>query len=91
MVFAEQLRNVVSTGDIVIGISGSGNSSNVLKAMEVAKEHNAVTVGITGFSGGKLKAMVDYSVHTDINDMQLAEDVHMNWVHIMMKCFLHEN
>lgn len=91
VVFEEQLKNFVNPGDVVIGISGSGNSGNVLGAMEVAKRINAVTVGITGFGGGKLREMVDYSVNANVNDMQLSEDVHMIWVHIMMKCFLDEN
>ena len=53
-VFAQQLANLVCTGDIVIGISASGNSPNVLKAMEVAKQHRATSIGFTGFDGGKL-------------------------------------
>jgi D-sedoheptulose 7-phosphate isomerase len=88
VVFSEQLKNFVSEGDVVIGISGSGNSKNVLLAMEVANEKKAVTIGITGFDGGKLKEMAKYSVNAGINDMQLSEDVHMIWVHVMMKCFL---
>jgi len=91
VVFAEQLKNFVHEGDVVIGISGSGNSSNILKAMEVAKAHRAITIGITGFSGGKLKGLADYSLNANVNDMQLSEDVHMIWVHIMMKCFENEN
>lgn len=91
VVFAEQLKNFVKEGDVVIGISGSGNSVNVLKAMEVAKSQHAIIVGITGFNGGKLKQIADYSVNANVNDMQLSEDVHMAWVHIMMKCFENEN
>ena len=88
VVFSEQLKNFVSEGDVVIGISGSGNSKNILLAMEVAKEKKAITVGITGFTGGKLKEISQYSVNAGINDMQLSEDVHLIWVHVMMKCFL---
>ncbi len=86
VVFKEQLINFVEPNDVVIGISGSGNSPNVLSAIEVAKEHKALTVGITGFNGGKLKSIADFSVNAHINDMQLSEDIHMIWVHIMMKC-----
>ncbi|MBV8254346.1 MAG: SIS domain-containing protein [Chitinophaga sp.] len=91
VVFAEQLKNFVNEGDVVIGISGSGNSKNIIHAMEVAKERKAVTVGITGFAGGKLREMADYSLNANVHDMQLSEDVHMIWVHIMMKCFENEN
>ncbi|MBV7529005.1 SIS domain-containing protein [Chitinophaga sp. sic0106] len=87
VVFSEQLKNFIEEGDVVIGISGSGNSKNIIKAMETAKESKAITIGITGFSGGKLKEMADYSLNAGVNDMQLSEDVHMIWVHIMMKCF----
>ncbi len=88
VVFSEQLKNFVQPNDLVIGISGSGNSKNVLLAMEVALQHNAITVGITGFTGGKLKQMVHYSLNANVNDMQISEDVHMIWVHIMMKCLM---
>ena len=87
VVFKEQLENFVEQGDVVIGISGSGNSKNVLFAMELAKEKSAITIGITGFMGGKLKEMTDYSINANFNDMQISEDIHMIWVHIMMKCF----
>ncbi len=91
VVFSEQLKNLIQNGDIVIGISGSGNSKNIILAMETAKLHNATTVGITGFDGGKLKKMVDYSFNANTNDMQLSEDIHMIWVHLMVKCFLNNN
>jgi phosphoheptose isomerase len=63
-VFAQQLASLICTGDIVIGISASGNSPNVLKAMEIAKQHRAKTIGFTGFDGGKLGKMVDEHPHT---------------------------
>ncbi|MDI9364558.1 MAG: SIS domain-containing protein [Flavobacterium sp.] len=87
-IFAEQLQNFVNEGDLVIAISGSGNSKNVIKAIEVAKEHKAITIGITGYSGGKLKTLADYSLNANIDDMQISEDIHMIWVHLMMKCLL---
>lgn len=87
VVFKEQLENFIEEGDVVIGISGSGNSKNVLHAMELANEKSAITVGITGFNGGKLKEITDYSINANFNDMQISEDIHMVWVHIMMKCF----
>lgn len=82
-VFVEQLKNFLKKDDVVIGISGSGNSENVLKAIEYANSVNAKTVGITGFDGGKLKKIVDISIHTNINNMQVAEDVHMTICHML--------
>ena len=58
-VFVEQLKNFLQPGDIVIGISGSGNSLNVLTAVSYAKENGAKTIGLTGFDGGKLARLVD--------------------------------
>jgi D-sedoheptulose 7-phosphate isomerase len=87
VVFKEQLENFLEKGDVVIGISGSGNSKNVLLAMDLAKAKSAITIGITGFMGGKLKEITDYSINANFNDMQISEDIHMIWVHIMMKCF----
>ncbi len=80
-VFAEQLRPLVRSGDVVIGISGSGNSRNVLNAIAVANAAGATTVGFCGFDGGKLKTMVDLPVHIDHNDMAMVEDVHLMLEH----------
>lgn len=87
-VFVEQLKAYAQPGDVVFGISGSGNSPNVLRAMEYAKQIGCVTIGVTGFTGGKLKAMVDHSFHVKVDDMQLAEDVHMILVHILMRILM---
>ena len=76
-IFVEPLKNYVEPGGVVIGISGSGNSRNVLKAIAYAQSIGAVTIGMTGFSGGKLKSMVDISIHSPADDMEVAEDVHM--------------
>lgn len=82
-VFEEQLKNFLKKDDVVIGISGSGNSKNILNAVEYANELGAKTVGLTGFDGGKLKDIVDVSIHADINNMQVAEDVHMMICHML--------
>ena len=71
-------------GDIVIGVSGSGNSANVVNALQYAKEHGGKTIAIIGYDGGKMKQMADYSIHVDINDMQIVEDIHMVLDHMMM-------
>lgn len=84
-VFREQLKNFISAGDLVIGISGSGNSMNVVNAIEYANENDAVTVALTGFDGGRLKRVAQYQVHVAINDMQITEDLHMIYDHCIMK------
>ncbi len=80
-VFAEQLEPLVRPGDMVIGISGSGNSRNVLNGINVARAAGAITVGFCGFGGGRLKDMVDLPVHVDHDDMAMVEDVHLMLEH----------
>ena len=84
-VFVEQLRNFLKPGDLVIAISGSGNSINVVKAIEYAKSVGSQTAGLIGFSGGKLIDLVDIPLHINVNDMQLVEDVHSTIIHICMQ------
>lgn len=84
-VFVEQLKNFLQKNDVVIGISGSGNSKNVIKAIEYANASGAVTAGLTGYTGGKLKELAKYSVNANINDMQVSEDIHMILCHMIMQ------
>lgn len=84
-VFVEQLKNFLHPGDVVVGISGSGNSPNVLKAMEYANQHGAITVGLCGFNGGKLAGLAQLPVHVPVNDMQKVEDIHMMLFHVAMQ------
>ena len=84
-VFVEQLKNFFQPGDVVIGISGSGNSENVIQAVSYAKESGARTIGLTGFDGGKLAGIADIPLVVSINDMQKVEDVHMIVVHMLMQ------
>ena len=84
-VFVEQLKNFLHPGDLVIGISGSGNSENVIQAVSYAKDRGAKTVGLTGFDGGKLAPIADIPFVAAINDMQKVEDVHMIVVHMLMQ------
>ncbi len=87
LIFAEQLENhVVGEGDVVIGISGSGNSPNVLNAIERAKSRGAATVGFSGFNGGKLQNMVDVPIVVDNHSMEQVEDVHMLLEHVITTC-----
>jgi D-sedoheptulose 7-phosphate isomerase len=76
-IFIEPLKNFLKPDDIVIGISGSGNSRNVLKAINFSKEIGAKTIGMTGFDGGELKKVCDLSIHSPAMDMEIAEDIHM--------------
>ena len=84
-IFVEPLKNFLRPGDLVIGISGSGNSKNVLNAMSFAREKGARTIGMSGFDGGKLAHMVDIPFVAAIHDMQKVEDVHMIVVHMLMQ------
>lgn len=83
-IFVEQLKNLFEPGDIVIGISGSGNSTNVLKAMAYAKANGGMTIGLCGYDGGKLKKIASMSIHIAVNDMQISEDLHMILDHLTM-------
>lgn len=89
-VFRFQLRGKLRPGDVVIGISGSGNSKNVLNAVKYAKECGNTIVGITGFGGGKLRELADVSLHVPVNSMQITEDIHMMFDHLMMSVFYRE-
>lgn len=82
-IFVEQLKNFMNDGDLVIGISGSGNSENVIRAVNYAKEKGNKVIGLTGFNGGKLKGLADVNVHVPINDMQVVEDIHMMMGHLI--------
>ncbi len=82
-IFVEQLKNFLNPGDVVIGISGSGNSKNVLRAIEYANAHNAITVGFSGFEGGELKDLAQISLVVPSNYMQRIEDIHLLLEHMM--------
>jgi D-sedoheptulose 7-phosphate isomerase len=82
-VFKEQLENLIEPGDAVIGISASGNSPNVLRAMEFARQKGAVTIAWTGLSGGRLKDMVDCCVHAPTEDVGMIESVHLVIDHLV--------
>lgn len=83
-VFVVPLKNKLKLGDIVIGISGSGNSENVVRAFEYANKIGADTIAFTGYSGGKLKDMAKYNIHVAVDNMQIVEDVHLVLNHMMM-------
>src|SRR4029079_4326516 len=72
-VFSEQLKNLASEGDLLVAISGSGNSPNILRAVEWANKHGVATFGCTGFSGGKLKSLPPHNLPAPPHDTGLAE------------------
>ena len=82
-VFSQQLVNLVGKEDVVIGISASGKSRNVLKAVELASKKGAITIGLIGFDGGMLKDLADYSVIVPIKHYGKAEDAHHIIMHIV--------
>ncbi len=82
-IFVQQLMNYGSEGDLVIAISGSGNSANILNAVDWANRHGLTTFGLTGYSGGKLKEMQCDGLHVELDDMGMVESIHLclfHWV-----------
>lgn len=83
-IFVVPLRNKLKRGDIVIGISGSGNSENVVRALRYANETGAETIAFTGYNGGILKKIAKHNIHVAVDNMQITEDVHLILNHMMM-------
>jgi len=82
-VFVQQLMNYGTAGDLLIAISGSGNSPNILTAVDWANRHGLTTFGLTGYGGGKLKAVQQHGLHVDLADMGMVESIHLcvfHWV-----------
>lgn len=82
-IFIEQLKTYASPGDVLIAISGSGNSPNIVQAVEWANANGLTTFGMTGFTGGKLKSLAHNTIHAAIDDMGIAESIHQvvfHWV-----------
>jgi D-sedoheptulose 7-phosphate isomerase len=88
-VFAEQLRNFVQTGDVAFGISGSGRSANVLLALHAARESGAVTVGLSGYQGGKLPEECDHCIVIPSDNMQIIEDLQLAIAHALFTVTRH--
>ena len=80
-IFVQQLMNYGQPGDVLLAISGSGNSPNILKAVDWANRHQLKTFGLTGFSGGKLKEMQQDGLHVDLQDMGMVESIHLALFH----------
>ena len=85
-IFVAQMRTFANSGDLLIAISGSGNSPNVIEAVKYAKEKGIKVIGVTGYNGGKLKELSDISVHVSLNEMCMAESVHSVIFHYVISC-----
>jgi len=86
-IFIQQLENLLKKDDVVIGISVSGNSPNIIKAIELAKKRKAVTIGLAGFKGGRLAEITDINITTKINLYDVSEDVHLILTHLITRHF----
>jgi D-sedoheptulose 7-phosphate isomerase len=84
-IFAEQIRVKGRPGDVLIALSGSGNSPNIVKALEIGNALGLVTFAILGFDGGKAKNLAQYPIHIPVQDMQIAEDLQLIIGHICMQ------
>jgi D-sedoheptulose 7-phosphate isomerase len=80
-VFVEQLKGLAQPGDLLVAISGSGNSPNVLRAVDWANTHGVTTFGCTGYSGGKLRAAAKHCFHVALDDMGIVESIHLTAFH----------
>lgn len=85
VIFSEQLKTLANEGDLLIAISASGNSPNIIKAVDVAKVMGLKVIGLTGFSGGKLRELADVPVHVESNDYGIIENVHLIFGHLATK------
>lgn len=82
-IFLQQLMNYGQEGDVLLAISGSGNSGNILKAVDWSNRHGLKTLGLTGYGGGKLRDMAQHSFHVPLDDMGMVESIHLaifHWV-----------
>lgn len=84
-VFSQQLINLIGPGDVVIAISASGNSKNVVRAVEEARKYNAITIGFTGFTGGRLGQLVDIHIHVRSEVIEHVEDIHLMLEHMIVR------
>jgi D-sedoheptulose 7-phosphate isomerase len=89
-IYSEQLAVQAQAGDLLVVLSGSGNSPNILKALEQAGHMGVTSCAILGYSGGKAKALADIAIHFEIDDMQIAEDMQLVVGHMIMQ-WLYEN
>ena len=84
-IYSEQLKVKANKGDVLIVLSGSGNSGNIVKAVETARALGLVSAGVLGYDGGRCKSMVDIAIHTPMDDMQICEDMQLVVGHMLMQ------
>ena len=84
-IFFRQLAVLANKGDVAIAFSGSGNSPNIVKALEYCSENSITSFAVLGYSGGKAKALADHAIHVPVNDMQISEDLQLVVGHLMMQ------
>ena len=87
-IFVELLKNVLTPNDMLITFSGSGNSQNIVNAIKYSNKCGAFSVAICGFNGGQAKQLASASIHANINDMEIAENVHVSIFHALKVCFM---
>jgi D-sedoheptulose 7-phosphate isomerase len=83
-IFSAQLNTYAQNSDVLICISGSGNSENIVEAVKAAKQKNMFVIGVTGFDGGQLKSMANFSVHVPLNEMCTVESIHSIIFHLIV-------
>lgn len=85
-IFSRQLETNANKGDLLVALSGSGNSGNILEAIAIGKEIGMKSFALVGFDGGKAKSAADVAIHFDTDDMQVAEDLQMVVCHMLVQC-----
>lgn len=90
-IFAFQLASLAVPGDVVIAITSSGNSPNIVRALEVARERGVGIIAMTGFDGGQARAMADVRLHVNVDNYGIVEDVHQSIMHILAQYLRHSN
>ena len=85
-IFSKQLETTGTKGDLLLVYSGSGNSPNILRALETARAVGITSLAFLGFDGGKAKGLADLCLHFPVHDMQIAEDLHMMASHLLLRC-----
>ncbi len=90
-IFSGQLKSLASKGDVLVAVSGSGNSKNVINAINLAKDLDVSVIGVLGYDGGLAKDLCDEVCHVPSWDMQIAEDIHLTFGHLVMKAICKEN
>ncbi|MEK7115240.1 MAG: SIS domain-containing protein [Patescibacteria group bacterium] len=91
VVFSEQLKNQAEEGDLLIALSASGNSPNIIRAVDVAKLKGIKIIGLTGFAGGKLKELADVPIHVESNDYGIVENAHLMFGHMAARYLVEQN